>query len=202
MERSVERDAGWRTWPNAVTVVRLAIIPYYVWLLVTTGHRAAASWILAALGATDWVDGFLARRLQQTSTVGKILDPVADRVLVMTAVLSVAWAHAVPWWFALATLSREIVVSVLTVSLAAAGAARIDVLWWGKNSTFALMTAYPVFLLASNGTSALEDWQGNLRAVNWVVALFGLVVSWLVLWGYVRPARNALTAGRAGRQTN
>jgi hypothetical protein len=95
-----------------------------------------------------------------------------------------------------------LLVSVLTLSLAAAGATRIDVLVWGKNSTFALMTAYPLFLLTSQKLGALEDWQYNLRAVTWEIALFGLVVAWGVLAGYVRPALQALATGRAGRQAN
>jgi len=199
----LDGDAGWATWPNFVTAVRLLAIPCYLWLLVRSNHWAFAAWLLAAIGATDWVDGFLARRLGQTSKIGKILDPVADRVLVMTSVLSVAWAHAVPWWFALATLGREVVVSALTVTLAALGASRIDVLWWGKISTFALMTAYPLFLLGANpGQASSAEWQGLLRPVTWEIGVFGLVTAWLVLGGYVKPALRALSAGRAARRAN
>ena len=195
-------DAGWRTWPNLVTVIRLALIPVFVWLLFDTHHRAMAAWLLGALGATDWVDGWLARRLGQTSTVGKILDPTADRILVMVGLVSVALAGAVPWWFAGATLVREILVSVLTVVLAALGAARIDVLWWGKVSTFALMTTFPAFLLTCNPDGApLQTWQTLLRYATWVVGIFGLTLSWVVLVGYVRPALAALRAGRQGRRT-
>lgn len=200
MDGSITEDAGWATWPNLVTSVRLAVIPLYVWLLATTDHRAIAAWLLAALGATDWVDGFLARRLRQTSNLGKILDPVADRILVMTSVLSVAAVGAVPWWFALATLAREAVVSILTVVLAALGAARIDVLWWGKVSTFALMTAYPWFLVTSvPDGGVLAGWQTVLRGVTWVVGIGGLALAWGVLAGYVKPALSALRTGRAAR---
>jgi cardiolipin synthase len=179
----------------------LAVIPGYVWLLASTNHRAIAAWLLAALGATDWVDGYLARRLHQTSNLGKILDPVADRILVMTSVLSVAIVGAVPWWFAIATLVREVVVSSLTVALAALGAARIDVLWWGKVSTFALMTAYPLFLLTSVRDGAvLASWQTGLRVLTWAVGIGGLALAWGVLAGYVKPALNALRTGRAARR--
>jgi glycine cleavage system H protein len=148
------------TWANLVTVVRLLLLPVFVWILFTTDHRAIAAWLLAFLGATDWIDGFLARRLHQVSTVGKIIDPVADRLLVVVGLLSVAAASGVPWWFALTTLAREVIVSVLTLVLAGLGAARIDVLWWGKVSTFALMTAYPWFLLTTNPHhGALAQWQ-------------------------------------------
>jgi len=91
----------------------------------------------------------VARRWHQVSNVGKILDPVADRVLVISGLLAVAAAAGVPWWFALTTLTRELIVSILTLVLASLGAARIDVLWWGKVSTFALMTSFPLFLLTT-----------------------------------------------------
>jgi len=195
-------DAGWWTWPNLVTLVRLALLPVFLWLLFRTDHRAEAAWLLASLGATDWIDGFLARRLHQVSNVGKIIDPVADRILVIVGLLAVAGAGGVPWWFAVATLVRELVVSLLTVVLAALGAARIDVLWWGKVSTFALMVSFPLFLLTTNPHHApLENWQLVIRDLCWGIGILGLSLSWLVLVGYVRPALAALRAGRQGRQT-
>lgn len=194
-------DAGWLTWPNLVTVIRLALLPLFFWLLFDTNHRAIAAWLLATLGATDWIDGFLARRIHQVSNVGKILDPVADRVLVISGLLAVAAAAGVPWWFALTVLTRELIISVLTVVLAALGAARIDVLWWGKVSTFALMTTFPLFLLTTNPHhAALHAWQHVIRDVCWVIGLMGLTLSWIVLAGYVRPALRALRTGRHARE--
>ena len=194
-------DAGWRTWANLVTLTRLALLPYFLWLLFTTDHRAEAAWLLAFLGATDWIDGVLARRLHQVSKVGKIIDPVADRFLVIGGLLAVAAAGGVPWWFATLTLVRELVVSILTVVLAALGAARIDVLWWGKVSTFALMTTFPLFLLTTNPHhGALATWQHVTREATWVAGVAGLALSWIVLAGYVRPAIAALREGRRGRR--
>ena len=196
----VASQLTWRTWANAVTLARLAALPLFLWLLFGTGHRALAAWLLGVLGATDWVDGYVARRFNQVSSVGKILDPVADRVLVVTALVAVAAAAGVPWWFALATLAREVVVSVSTLILALMGAARIDVLWWGKVSTFALMTTYPLFLLTSNDHhAALATWQHWARGACWGIGLAGLTLSWLVLVGYVGPASRALRTGRVGR---
>jgi cardiolipin synthase len=172
-----------------------------LWLLFGTGHRAIAAWLLATLGATDWIDGFLARRLSQVSNIGKILDPVADRLLVIVGLLGVAAAGGVPWWFAGTTLARELIVSVMTVTLAALGASRIDVLWWGKVSTFALMTTFPLFLLTTNDHHApLAAWQHVVRDATWVVGLSGLALAWVVLAGYVRPALNALRVGRSARR--
>jgi cardiolipin synthase len=194
-------DAGWLTWPNLISVLRLAFLPLFFWLLFGTNHRAIAAWLLATLGATDWFDGFVARRWHQVSNVGKVLDPVADRILVISALLAVAAAGGVPWWFASATLTRELIVSLLTVVLASLGAARIDVLWWGKVSTFALMTTFPLFLLTTNPHhGALLPWQHDVRDVCWVLGITGLTISWIVLFGYVKPALNALRTGRRARR--
>jgi cardiolipin synthase len=194
-------DAGWLTWPNLISVLRLAFLPLFFWLLFGTNHRAIAAWLLATLGATDWFDGFVARRWHQVSNVGKVLDPVADRLLVISALLAVAAAAGVPWWFASATLTRELIVSLLTVVLASLGAARIDVLWWGKVSTFALMTTFPLFLLTTNPHhGALLPWQHDVRDVCWVLGITGLTISWIVLFGYVKPALNALRTGRRARR--
>lgn len=193
-------DAGWWTWANLVTLVRLALLPLFFWLLFRTEHRALAAWLLGLLGATDWIDGYLARRLAQVSNIGRVIDPVADRILVVAGLVAVAVAAGVPWWFALATLAREVVVSLLTLVLAALGAARIDVLWWGKVSTFSLMASFPLFLLTTNPHhGALTTWQHVVRDATWVVGMFGLGLAWVVLFGYVRPALAALRTGRRGR---
>jgi cardiolipin synthase len=188
-------DRVW-TLPNAVTAVRLLCIPLFVWLLFGAGDQGPAAILLAVLGATDWVDGFLARRLGQVSTLGKVLDPLADRILVGTGVIAIVIHGAVPVWFATATLAREALVSGAVLWLAALGAARIDVLWVGKAGTFALMFAYPTFLLA-NGTAG---WQVPIHDIAWVTGGIGLVLAWIAALSYVGPARAALARGRAGAQ--
>jgi cardiolipin synthase len=195
-----ESDAGWKTWPNAITLARLLLLPVFLWLLFGTGHRALAAWLLATLGATDWIDGYVARRWHQVSNIGKVIDPTADRILVIAGLIAVAAAGGVPWWFALITLVREVMVSLITLVLAALGATRINVLWWGKVSTFALMTTFPLFLLTSNAHHApLATWQHDARIGCWIIGAFGLSLSWIVLFGYVRPALRALRSGRAAR---
>lgn len=183
------------TVPNAITAVRLACIPLFVWLLFGADRQTAAAVLLGVLGATDWVDGFVARRYHQVSTLGKVLDPVADRVLVVTGVIAIIVYGAVPVWFGVATLAREAVVSLAVLLLASLGASRIDVLWVGKAGTFGLMWSYPAFLL-SYGTAA---WQGPFRVFAWVAGLIGLVLAWIAAGSYVPAARKALAAGRRGR---
>jgi cardiolipin synthase len=185
------------TVPNVITMVRLLCIPVFLWLLFGAGRQTAAAILLAVLGATDWVDGHVARRFDQVSTFGKVLDPTADRVLVGTAVIAVMIHGAVPLWFGLATIAREVLVSVMVLALAALGAARIDVLWVGKAGTFALMFAYPTFLLG-HGTA---DWQDPIRIIGWVTGLLGLGLAWVAAASYVPPARTAFREGRAARRS-
>ncbi|HEX4434904.1 MAG TPA: CDP-alcohol phosphatidyltransferase family protein, partial [Acidimicrobiales bacterium] len=157
----------------------------------------AAAILLAVLGATDWVDGFVARRYGQVSTFGKVLDPTADRILVGTAVISIMVYGAVPLWFGLATIAREVLVSAMVLLLAALGAVRIDVLWVGKAGTFGLMFAYPTFLLGYGSA----DWQEPIRIIGWVTGLVGLALAWWAAGSYIAPARRALRDGRAARRS-
>ena len=186
-----------RVWtaPNVVTMVRLACIPLFVWLLFGAHRQSAAAVLLAVLGATDWVDGQLARRFHQVSNLGKILDPLADRVLVLTGVISIIVVGAVPLWFGLATIAREVLVSAAVLILAGLGASRIDVLWVGKAGTFALMFAYAAFLLGHGNAG----WQEPVRIVAWITGIIGLTLAWVAAASYVAPARKALSAGRRGR---
>src|SRR5690606_626118 len=104
----------------------------FLWLLFGREDRATAAWLLAGLGATDFLDGWIARRFQQVSTVGKVLDPVADRLLFLLGVGGIAIDGAVPMWFAVVALVREVLVGGATIVLAALGVRRIDVTWFGK----------------------------------------------------------------------
>jgi cardiolipin synthase len=183
------------TVPNLVTLVRLAGIGVFVWLLFGEDRQIPAAVLLGVLGTTDWIDGFIARRFHQVSNLGTVLDPVADRMLVATAVISVMVQGAAPIWFGVATIAREVLVSVAVLLLASLGAQRIDVLFLGKAGTFGLMFAYPTFLL-SYGTAG---WQGPIRVIAWVTGAIGLGLAWLAAAAYVPVAIKALRSGRAGR---
>ena len=200
MTNAEETDAGIWTWANLVTLIRLCALPVFLQLLFTTGHRAIAAWLLGAIAITDWVDGYLARRLNQVSTLGKVIDPTADRILVMTGLIAVSIAHGVPWWFSISVLVREVIVSVLTVLLALLGAARINVLKIGKVSTFLLMATFPLFLISTNNELPSNGWQSLLKAAVWALGAVGLVLSYIVLFSYIRPALEALKTGRQGRR--
>jgi cardiolipin synthase (CMP-forming) len=193
---SADAESAILTIPNLVTALRLACLPVFVWLVFGARDQGPAAILLAVLGATDWVDGFLARRLHQVSALGKVLDPLADRLLVGTAVIVIIVHGAVPVWFGVVTLSREALVGGIVLVLAVLGAARIDVLWVGKAGTFGLMFAYPAFLLG-DGTAG---WQEGIRSFAWVAGIAGLTLAWIAAAAYIRPARAALAAGRRGRR--
>jgi cardiolipin synthase (CMP-forming) len=183
------------TIPNLISVVRLCCVPWFLWLLFSQEDRLAAAILLAVLGATDWIDGWIARRYHQVSTVGKILDPTADRIMLLVAVLSIAIDGSVPWWIAVLTLVREGAVSLVALGMGALGARRIDVTWWGKTGTFLLMFAFPLFL------SSRADWflADAAEVAAWLCAIPGVAISYYSAAGYVPAAREALRSGRAAR---
>jgi cardiolipin synthase (CMP-forming) len=191
-----QHDGGVFTFPNLITLVRFVCIPLFVWLLFSRNDRGNAALLLGALGSTDWVDGYIARRFDQGSTIGKILDPAVDRVLLATAIVCLFIDGSVPRWVFWVVLVREVLVSVGTLGLAAAGARRIDVQWVGKAGTFGLMVALPCFLAgASDWTS--KDW---FRAAAWVWLIPSLALSYYAALTYVPIGRAALAEGRARGQ--
>jgi cardiolipin synthase len=159
--------------------------------------RRGAAVLLAVLGATDWVDGWIARHFDQGSELGKILDPTADRVLLVAA--AIALLHEglsigvdVVLWIVLA---REVLVALATVALAVAGARRIDVVWAGKAGTLALMFALPMFLIAD----AAESVRSAFNVMGWGFAIGGIVLGYIAAAKYVPAARAALREGRTDR---
>lgn len=184
-------DRVW-TVPNVISFVRLLMIPVFLWLLFGRDNRAAAASLLAALGATDWVDGYIARHFDQTSTLGKILDPTADRLLLLVGIGAILVDGSVPVIVAVLALAREALVAATALTLAAMGARRIDVTWTGKAGTFALMVAIPLFL-ASESTLG---WRDTGEALAWVFAVPGLGLSYVAAAQYIPLARQALREGR------
>ena len=181
------------TVPYVISLVRLACAPLFVWLLADDDLVAAAV-LLAVLGASDWVDGWIARRFDQGSNLGKVLDPVADRVLLLLAAVALMVQGSVPLVVGILVLVREAAVSVAVLALAAAGARRIDVQWVGKAGTLALMFAFPLFLLAD----ALSGTGHDVTLVAaWFMAVCGLVLSYYAALTYVPLARAALRDGRS-----
>lgn len=184
------------TIPNVISFVRILCMPLFVYLLFGRENRAGAAYLLAAVGATDWVDGYIARRFGQVSELGKVLDPVADRLLLIVGVGSIAIDHAAPYWVIGLTVFREVAISIGTIAVAAAGARRMDVRWVGKAGTFFLLFAFPLFL----GAKADLSWRDQATFFAWATAIPGLVFGYIAAALYIPDARKAILEGRAARE--
>lgn len=186
------------TVPNLITLVRLLCIPLFLWLLFVQEAEAWAAGLLAVLGATDWVDGYVARHFHQVSNLGKAFDPTVDRLLLIVGVGGIIVAGAVPLWLGLLVVVREVVLSAWVVGIMAAGAARMDVTWFGKAGTFGMMVAFPAFLAASD-ESLSSGVRDLLEVVAWGAAVPGLVFSMIAFFGYFPRGMEALRKGRSAR---
>lgn len=184
------------TAPNLITLVRLLCLPIFLWLLFTVEDRAGAAWLLGALGSTDWVDGWVARKLNQRSSFGAVFDPTVDRCLFIVAVLAIAVDQSMPVWFAVAVLIREISVAMTMVIATAFGMQRFSVSIWGKRYTFLLMFAVPLMLLAA------DDGRGAdlVRRGAWAFAIPGIILSYATALAYIPEIRHNLHAGREARR--
>ncbi|MDA8044953.1 MAG: CDP-alcohol phosphatidyltransferase family protein [Actinomycetota bacterium] len=186
------------TVPNVITTIRLLCVPLFLWLLLRGPHHRGwypAALLLGALGASDGVDGFVARRFRQVSTVGKVLDPIADRLLLGVAAISTIVLGAVPLWVGILAIAREGLVALGFLVVASLGGRRMDVVWAGKAGTFGLMAALPLFL----GGHANDDWRATAETLAWIFAVPGLLLGWYAATTYVPKARLALADGRRER---
>lgn len=180
---------SWLNIPNAISIARLALVPVLLWLLLGQGDPLAAGFLFLFIGGTDWVDGYLARRLDQVTEVGKILDPLADRVAVAAAVIGGLIAGYIPPFFGWALIVREALVAIGSLYLATKGIRRLDVRLMGKTATFMLFGAIAGFLGSAGGL--LPD---LLRLLSWIGGLIGLTLYYIVGALYLGDARSALAS--------
>jgi cardiolipin synthase len=181
------------TIPNLISLARIVLLGLFCWLLFGPDRRILATVVLMVVGVTDFLDGYIARRFHQVSTLGKVLDPVADRLVLVTAVIAIAVYGAVPGWLVAIVLGRELAVSAAVLALAALGARRIDVLWVGKAGTFGLLCCFPLFLLGDETAT----WAHVLTDVTWVAVVPALILSFIAAAAYVPHARQALSDRRS-----
>lgn len=179
--------SGVLTIPNLISFVRLAVIPYFWWVTLSQDDIAQAAVIIFVVGTTDWVDGYLARRLDQVSEVGKFLDPLADRLMIASALLAGLIAGVVPMVIGIPLLAREVLVGLGAAWLAARGGGKLDVRYVGKLATFLLYGAIPAFYLDAAAVAP------NLFAPPaWSAGVLGLILYYTVGWQYIGDIRRAL----------
>jgi cardiolipin synthase len=181
------------TWPNLFTLLRLLCLPLFLYLLFGRDNRAAAAWLLGGLGATDWVDGYLARRLGQVSEFGKMFDPTVDRLLFIVALVAIIIDGGAPVWFCVAVLVRELLVgSAVAVATLLFHMPRFDVTYWGKLATFLLMFAVPGFLMGASEFPGAQAFE----VAAWLLGIPGLLLSYYTAIAYIPRIRDGVRAGR------
>jgi cardiolipin synthase len=184
------------TIPNLISIVRLAGVPLFLWLVLVP---EADGWALAVLflsGLSDFADGYLARRLNQTSRVGEILDPVADRLYILSTVIGLAARDIIPWWVAVILPARDLFLWCLVPFLRTRGYSSLPVHFLGKAATANLLYAFPLLLLGdAEGTLALLA-----KVFGWAFAIWGIGLYWWAGLLYAWQVR-MLMADRGRRAT-
>ena len=177
------------TVPNLLSFLRLALIPAMVWLLLGE-TQAAQAWgiiLLLALVATDWIDGWVARRYNQVSKLGKVLDPTADRLVIAAGLISLMIADLFPLWAGLLVLGRDLVVMSMAGYMLSKGKF-IEIRWIGKSATFALMGSIPAIAWANAGLPP----EAIFLAFGWFFYAIGVVEYYVAAGLYVGDIREAL----------
>ena len=176
------------TVPNALSFFRLLLIPVFLVFLLTHEYLTALITLVVS-SATDFVDGFVARRFNQVSRVGQLLDPAADRLFIFSTLIGLAWGGFIPWWLTGVIIARDVLLLVIGIVLANHGFGPLPVHHLGKMGTFALLFAMPVLVLAAT-FPAIDQ---IALPVGWAAALLGVFLYW---WAGVIYA---LEAGRVIR---
>jgi cardiolipin synthase len=178
-----------RVWtiPNVLSFFRLALVPVFL-VLVIAGEDALALLVLVVSSITDFLDGWLARRLQQVSRLGQLLDPAADRLYIFAALIGLAWREVIPWWLVAVIVARDVMLAVLGVVLANHGFGPLPVHHLGKVATFCLFWALPLLMLGEAFTP-LSAWSLPL---GWAFALWGAFLYWWAGIVYIRETARVI----------
>ena len=182
------------TLPNLLSFLRLLGVPFFLWLILGPHADGWAVAVLMLAGASDWLDGFLARRWHQTSRVGQMLDPVADRLYIGSTLVALALREIIPWWLVVLLVARDLVMVALVPLLRTRGYTSLPVHLIGKAATFCLLYAFPMVLLgAGEGGFALA-----CKVLGWAFAIWGTSLYWWAGLLYVRQTFHLLQTPRVG----
>jgi len=181
------------TWPNALSALRLLLVPVFLWMILIDQNLIAFA-ILAFSSFTDWLDGFLARKLNQMTRLGQLLDPAADRLFILASLLGLAITAKVPWWLVLVIVARDLTLFFTLPFLAKVGYGPLPVTYTGKAGTFALLYAFPLMLLPN---VLPQEWSVVIYPIAWGFAFWGI---WLYWWAgaiYLRQVYNIRKLARS-----
>jgi cardiolipin synthase len=172
------------TIPNIISVARLLGVPLFLWLILVAEADVWAFVVLVIGGASDWLDGYLARRLNQFSRLGEILDPAIDRLYIAATLVGLALREFIPWWLLGLLVARDVLLLALLPALRRRGRIALPVTYVGKTGTFALLWGFPLLLLGGLPFPA----GAAIVAIGWAFALWGTFLYW---WAGVRYAQMA-----------
>jgi cardiolipin synthase len=185
------------TIPNAISVARLLGVPVFLWLVLGVRTQAGDWWalgLLAASGLSDWLDGKIARAMNQQSRLGQMLDPAADRLYIVATVIGLAVRAIIPWWLVALLAARELLLAGTLLVLRRHGWGPLQVSFAGKTATLCLLYAFTLLLLGAHNSSYAE----LARVAGWAFVIWGSALYWCAAVLYIEQARRLLTAGLAG----
>ncbi|MBR7830093.1 CDP-alcohol phosphatidyltransferase family protein [Actinospica sp. MGRD01-02] len=196
------RDRVW-TVPNLLSVLRLLGVPLFLWLILQPAFHGPhldgwAILVLALAGLTDYLDGKIARAFHQTSRIGTLLDPAADRLYILATLVGLAWRDIIPVWLVVILVGRDLLMAIPLAVLRRHGYGPPPVHFMGKAATFNLLYAFPLLLLG-DGHGALNDVAG---AIGWAFAIWGTALYWLAAGLYMLQVRRVLRDDAAATSAN
>ena len=181
------------TIPNGISAARLAGVPVFLWLVLGPRTAVADDWAVALLmlaGLSDWLDGKIARALNQVSRLGQLLDPAADRLYIAATVVALAVRTIIPWWLVAILALRELIVGLALARLRnKTGISGLQVSLAGKAATACLLYAFPLLFLGDH-----PGWGGSVaRVIGWAFAIWGTALYWQSALLYLTQVRRLLT---------
>ena len=191
-EKNLQLSDKVLTWPNALSALRLLMVPVFLWLILIDENLLAFS-ILAVSSFTDWLDGYLARKLNQMTRLGQLLDPAADRLFILASLVGLASTDKVPWWLVVVIVGRDFLLFFTLPFLAKEGYGPLPVNYSGKAGTFALLYAFPLMLLPN---VLPEAWSIVIYPLAWGFAFWGIWMYWWAGAIYIRQVYNIRKNGR------
>jgi cardiolipin synthase len=183
-----------KTVPNLLSFLRLALIPLFLWLIL----RHQGTWAVLLLifsGFTDYLDGYIARKYNQVTRLGKLIDPAADRLYIFTTLIGLVATGVIPFWLAAVVVARDLMLLIVYPILATHGYGPLPVHYLGKAGTFALLYAFPLLLLANLFPGA----NFVILPLAWAFALWGAGLYWWAGFIYVKQAKELVFGVRASR---
>lgn len=181
--------------PNVLSMLRLVGVPVFLWLILNHEDGWAVV-VLTLSGVSDYFDGMIARQYNLVSSVGQLLDPLADRLYILSTLLGLAWREIIPWWLVAILVSREVFGTALLLVVRHYGYRALPVHFIGKAATFDLLWAFPLILLGQgDGLVATL-----MLPIGWAFALWGTALYWVAGVMYARQTRDVVRAAKmAGR---